>query len=106
MFIQITRSKFQAGSIQEDTGIRGDTKEVLRGLVKRWENWTEYSMSTVNKLLPVLSDTEISQIVSSRIESFDLYGSLLEGGKLVVIDVSKTVHSEQQGRDNLTYLWI
>ncbi len=80
------------------TGIRGDTKEVLRGLVKRWENWTEYSMSTVNKLLPVLSDPEISQIVSSRIESFDLYGSLLEGGKLVVIDVSKTVHSEQQGR--------
>ncbi|MGP6206462.1 ATP-binding protein [Cuniculiplasma sp. SKW3] len=75
-----------------------ETKPVISNLIKKWDSWIEYSMSTVNKLFPIVSDEEIANFISSKEESINLTYELSEGSKLIVIDVAKTKMSIQQGR--------
>ncbi len=75
-----------------------ETKAVISNLVKKWDSWIEYSMSTVNKLLPIISDRDISNFISSKQETFNLANEISKGSRLVIIDVSKTKMSIQQSR--------
>ena len=66
--------------------------------MKDWRNWIQYSTSTINKLLPVLSNSSIRNLISSRNDSFDLFSSLKDGNKTVVLEVSKGMVSEEMTR--------
>ena len=76
----------------------GSTRTIIGNMISRWDSWQEYSMSTINKIFPITSDTGIRKLISSHEESMDIVSLLNEGSKLVVIDVSKTKYSEQQGK--------
>ncbi len=76
----------------------GSTKTIIGNMISRWDSWQEYSMSTINKIFPITSDIGIRKLISSHEESMDIVSLLNEGNKLVVIDVSKTKYSEQQGK--------
>lgn len=90
----IVKEKMQ--ELRENSG--EETKPVISNLIRKWDSWIEYSMSTVNKLFPIVSDEDVSNLISSREESINLTDELSEGSKLIVIDVSKTKMSIQQGR--------
>ncbi len=76
----------------------GNSKAIIGNMISKWDSWQEYSMSTINKIFPIISDRGIQKLISSHEESADLVSLLNEGGKLVVVDVSKTRYSEQQGK--------
>lgn len=75
-----------------------DASTILLNLTKNWDSWIEYSMSTVNKIFPIISDENISSFISSREESVEIVNELKQGGKLIIVDVSKTRFSIQQAR--------
>ena len=75
-----------------------ESKKVIVNLISRWQSWIEYSSSSINKLYPILSDPKIKSLVSSRNESMEIIKELREGGKVVIIDVSKTRFSTTQGK--------
>jgi energy-coupling factor transporter ATP-binding protein EcfA2 len=75
-----------------------DSKAVIANLISRWQSWTEYSASSINKLYPIVSDKDLRDLTCSPNESFDVISALEEGGKLIVVDVSKTKYSATQGK--------
>ncbi|MCL5667466.1 MAG: type IV secretion system DNA-binding domain-containing protein [Candidatus Thermoplasmatota archaeon] len=73
-------------------------REFMDMQMKDWRNWNQYVSSALNKLLPIISSSTVSALISSRRDSFDL-GSAIEGGNhAFVIEVSKTTMPEDTSR--------
>ncbi|WP_297217170.1 type IV secretion system DNA-binding domain-containing protein [Thermoplasma sp.] len=66
----------------------GPVKDLISGFISDRSYWREYSASTLNKILPIISSDRIYPLVSSE-RSLDLYSIMSEPGKLVFVDVSK-----------------
>jgi hypothetical protein len=95
-FLAILMDREKMQKLKTDS--REETAAILSNLIRRWDSWIEYSMSTVNKLFPIVSDPDVSGFISSKNETVNLHEELRAGSRLVVIDASKTHFSIQQGR--------
>ncbi|MGP6294092.1 ATP-binding protein [Caldiplasma sukawensis] len=72
------------------------SKNAIKNLIIKWDRWSEYISSSINKLLPLVSDCEISSLIGRREDTVDIHRLLREGNSLIIIDTSKTRHSQQQ----------
>ncbi|KAA8922864.1 ATP-binding protein [Thermoplasma sp.] len=66
----------------------GPVKDLIQSFISDRAYWREYTASTLNKIIPVISSMKLSDLVSSR-KSFDLYSTMSQAGKLVFVDVAK-----------------
>ncbi len=63
-----------------------------------WNRWVEYVSSSLNKLIPVLSNSLTRLMVSSRHDTVDLAEQLKSRPRLIAIDCSKRKMPEETGR--------
>ena len=73
-------------------------REFMDMQMKDWRNWNQYVSSALNKLLPIISSSTVSALISSRRDSFDLGSAIEEGNHAFVIEVSKTTMPEDTSR--------
>ncbi|MGC8506546.1 MAG: type IV secretory system conjugative DNA transfer family protein [Thermoplasmata archaeon] len=75
-----------------------ELKNYVSSIVSDWRRWTDYVSSSMNKLLPVLSNSFTRRMVSSPVDSFDLSRIYDGREKLVVIEASKSLLPEETAR--------
>ncbi|MHB8361720.1 MAG: type IV secretory system conjugative DNA transfer family protein [Thermoplasmataceae archaeon] len=73
-----------------DGKIPEDIWKAMKTVISERNRWNEFIASTINKLVPVLSRPELRKLVSSQADSVDISSLLMEGNKLVIVEVSKT----------------
>ncbi|EQD81178.1 hypothetical protein B1A_00102, partial [mine drainage metagenome] len=73
-----------------DGKIPEDIWKAMKTVISERNRWNEFIASTINKLVPVLSRPELRKLVSSKNDSVDISSLLMEGNKLVIVEVSKT----------------
>ncbi len=75
-----------------------ELKNYVSSIISDWRRWTDYVSSSMNKLLPVLSNSFTRRMVSSPTDSFDLSRIYDGKEKLVVIEASKSLLPEETAR--------
>ena len=75
-----------------------ELKNYVTSIISDWRRWTDYVSSSMNKLLPVLSNSFTRRMVSSPADSFDLSRIYDGKEKLVVIEASKSLLPEETAR--------
>lgn len=93
-FLNILTTREKMKEIMEKS--EEHSKNAIRNLISKWDRWSEYISSSINKLLPLVSDMEISSLIGRREDTVDIHRILSDGDSLIIIDISKTRHSQQQ----------
>ncbi len=75
-----------------------ELSEFLLMQQSNWSRWVEYVSSSLNKLVPVLSNSLTRGMVSSRHDSVDLQEQIAIHPRLIAIDCSKRKMPEETGR--------
>lgn len=73
-------------------------RQILEFQTKNWTKWLDYAGSSINKLLSILSNSQIRRLTSSEKDSFDLGLELAKSNRLVVTGISKISNSEETTR--------
>ena len=64
-----------------------ELKAFLKMQVSDWRGWNQYVTSSINKLLPLLTDDGIRRLISGREDSFDLLALFRENGSIVIPEI-------------------
>lgn len=75
-----------------------EVKKFVQLQMKDWRGWIEYTTSSINKLLPVLSNSALRRLLSGSADSFDMLSELRNLESLIVVEVSKGLLSEDVSR--------
>lgn len=67
----------------------------LRMAMADWRSWTQYVMSSVNKLMPLMTNRGIRNLVSGRTDSTDFNQLFSKPGKIIVPEIWKGNLSEE-----------
>lgn len=70
-------------------------KAFLKMQVSDWRGWNQYVTSSINKLLPLVTDEGIRDLISGRNDSLDLSGVLSKDPTILVPEVWKDVVPEE-----------
>lgn len=62
-------------------------KSFLKTQISDWRGWNQYTSSSINKLLPLLTNTKLRRLISSRKDSVDISALLEESGAVLVPEV-------------------
>lgn len=62
-------------------------KSFLKTQISDWRGWNQYTSSSINKLLPLLTNTKLRRLISSRKDSVDISALLERGGTALVPEV-------------------
>ncbi|MGC8608793.1 MAG: type IV secretory system conjugative DNA transfer family protein [Thermoplasmata archaeon] len=79
-------------------------KSFLETYTSDRQYWREYIASSLNKMLPALTNLKIKTLVSSQ-DSFDFYRELSRGDSLIFIDASKGKVS-QEASEQISFLFL
>ncbi len=66
----------------------GPVKDLIQMFISDRSYWREYTASTLNKIIPVISSKNLSDLVSSR-NPINLYSIMSSGDRMVFVDVAK-----------------
>lgn len=64
-------------------------REFLDSQYRDWRNWTQYTASTLNRLLPLITSDSTRHLVSGKEDSADLHRLLVEGNSLMTLNISR-----------------
>ncbi len=70
-------------------------KAFLKMQIADWRGWNQYVSSSINKLLPLLTNSGIKNLISSRRDSTDLSGILETPGKIVIPEIWRDAVPEE-----------
>lgn len=68
----------------------GSKKRFIESQYQDWRTWSQYISSTMNRLLPLLSNRATRNLVAGSEDSVDLFNEMSEGGKLIALNISKS----------------
>ncbi len=69
-------------TIQDD-----QLKSFLKTQISDWRGWNQYTSSSINKLLPLLTNIKLRRLISSRKDSVDISSLLEKSGTVLVPEV-------------------
>lgn len=64
-----------------------ELKAFLRMQVSDWKGWNQYVTSSINKLLPLLTDEGIRRLISGKEDSFNLHDLFTGESRLVIPEI-------------------
>ncbi|MCL6090054.1 MAG: DUF87 domain-containing protein [Candidatus Thermoplasmatota archaeon] len=64
-----------------------ELKAFLKMQVSDWRGWNQYVTSSVNKLLPLLTEPGIRHLISGRQDSFDLLGLFIGHSSIIIPEI-------------------
>lgn len=70
-------------------------KSFLKMQLSDWKNWNQYIGSSINKLLPLMNDQGIRDLISGRIDSIDITGTLNCKSTVLIPEIWKDVVPEE-----------
>ncbi len=76
----------------------GSIRSMLSVLTGDWRKWNDYVASSLNKVIPLLANESVSNLLARGGNSLDLDSALSSGNSLFVVDVSKGNVSEESVR--------
>lgn len=78
------------------SGIEDDyLKSFLKTQIADWKGWNQYASSSVNKILPLLTNRGVRGLISSRSDSFDLTKALDDEPKVLIPEIWKDLVPEE-----------
>ncbi|BAB59525.1 TVG0369160 [Thermoplasma volcanium GSS1] len=80
----VTSMRMFIGEIENDA-----VRSLIKSFISDRSYWREYSASTLNKILPLISDESVNDLVSSSKNSLDLYTEMATADRFVFVDVAK-----------------
>jgi len=96
-FARIIIDRKEISMMMQESRIQ-ELRNYVTSITSDWRRWTDYVSSSMNKLLPVLTNSFTRRMISSASDSIDLSGIYDDGEKLVVIEASKTLLPEETTR--------
>lgn len=73
-------------------------KSFLKTQISDWRGWNQYTSSSINKLLPLLTDVKLRRLISSGKDSVDISAHLENSGTVLVPEVWRDAVSEDTYR--------
>ena len=64
-----------------------ELKAFLKMQISDWRGWNQYVTSSVNKLLPLLTEPGIRYLISGRQDSFDLLGLFIGNSSIIIPEI-------------------
>ena len=68
---------------------RGAIRSMVSMLTGDWRKWSEYVSSSMNKVIPLLANESVKNLLSRGDESFDTGNMLRSGNSLITVDIGK-----------------
>lgn len=68
-------------------------RKFISSQARDWRSWNEYTSSTMNRLLPLLTSESTLHLISGTLDSVDLSESLSNENSLLTLDISKEKYS-------------
>lgn len=81
-------------------------KSFLKMQVSDWRNWNQYVSSSINKLLPLLTNRNLRRLISSRRDSVNIPQLLEKPGTVLIPEIWRDVVSEDTYRVMTTLLLL
>jgi len=73
-------------------------RQFLKSQMADWRGWNQYVSSSVNKLLPIISDPGLRNIASGRVDSVDLFQYIQEDARILVAEIWRGITSDENYR--------
>lgn len=68
-----------------------ELRSFLKMQIADWRGWNQYVTSSINKLLPLLTDPGIRRLISGKVDSFNLLGLFRQKSTVVIPEIWRNV---------------